>query len=1099
VGTEYQGEHFGARAGLGLRWNLNADTYSEGGSTNPGTAGLGAQASWDYGDFSARVSGGFGFEVPDTTGLYRAAGMEGGEQSLPLVPENSFISEAPGGLDRNSRAGLVYRNYREDQIGGPVLKPSDWEGATTVSGKSGPYPVRDPALASQVLTAEFNFDSITTWTGFQVPLEEGGGILEGAKLIEVPFRLEGFDSNTVAGGHGGDFTVMIQFGPLQDQDQIFTKYPAALVEKQIYPPVGNAPNNPAAYGEAARIALIQLSDEDRRKMRGATFMRLLILKNPGSASFGGRVMLAPPIVQGASFRAVFTSAGQKIVAADDPGQSPGAPAAAGVERGESGAASLEAAYGDLIHRLHPSGGQRVLELAWENLDANMAVGADGRTSSPLPLSGYRTLNFFVRGPDAPAGTVFRFLVARGPESWERRGSEIFLEAEIPLEAIPPHSWSKVELRYGDGGEVRVNNSRVSGARLNYHPAGAPATTTEEGSGGYLLFLLDNPGGAIPAGNLAIDEIILEEPVPAYQVSGGAMIRWGQQGTLVSIRGLPVIEDVSLETTVESNLRGPSAGEVIGLAGRGSGKTTILGTKVQVNAGLNYQTITGEKYTGNWNAGHGISRSFGPLSVGESFSLFPGERSVDHRFALELTPFGSTPVPLNSRLSGETAYQDESRSRRWDFSLDFPGEKVQRFLPGLALDAQLAWAGKDLDTTWLDNYGESWVQTWALLVPDLGEGETSRNIRGGLSLSKEFGPLGTSLLLEGRSAATVPQTQSESLIRLDVPLRPYGINFRGERNFLRSLRGMGNNSNADMEIFGASLKDSSPLWFSVPFYVLGDPTIPQKQDESATGKEDSHEYSRFKDSFSVSLILPARTGLSSLWTPAGISAGLGRTTERKLDTSFDLLDLNGTLRFTGVNLLGAWGVKPLFPFYASDEFDHGLEAAIAFPKNEDIFWRAGSIARLGFFGFSGGNLGLSNRFSLGKNRNTTAETSINSNTTPLNWMENLELKWTRPSKKGLLKTLWDYGMAALGLQDSWLVLSGIPRAPYEARLTERLELILDHSGEYLRLSALAGHESHIIITGRLDFSVFGEIGSAWDEKTNTFSMIFSIGTGLRVSF
>jgi hypothetical protein len=112
---------------------------------------------------------------------------------------------------------------------------------------------------------------------------------------------------------------------------------------------------------------------------------------------------------------------------------------------------------------------------------------------------------------------------------------------------------------------------------------------------------------------------------------------------------------------------------------------------------------------------------------------------------------------------------------------------------------------------------------------------------------------------------------------------------------------------------------------------------------------------------------------------------------------------------------------------------------------------------------------------------------------------MELQWTRPSKKGLLKTIWDWGMGALGRGSSVLVLAGIPKAPYEVRLKERLELVLDHSGDYLKLTALAGHESHIVLTGRLDFSIFGEIGSNFDGKTGALSFLFSLGTGLRVSF
>jgi hypothetical protein len=1195
LGTEYQGEHFGVLAGLGLRWNLGSEAYSEGESASPGTVGLGALASWDYRDVAARLRGGFGLDVPDTTGLYRAAGMEGGEYTLPLPAEDSFISRIPGGLEapafllpplsRANRADLVYRNYRENQIGGPVLRPSDWEGATALGGKDGPYPVRDQGLGSQVLAAEFRFDDAGVWTAFQVPLGDGGAMLERAALIEVPFRMDGFDGltagfpsapPTAAGnGHGGEFTVLLQFGALQGEDQNFTEYPAALVEKQIYPQPGTAnPNNPAAYSEEPRIAALRLSDEDRRKLRGASFMRLVIVKSPAAnRPFGGRVMLGAPILQGASFRAV-TATAAGISAAPDPLRAPASPAAAAAERTETGSAALETAFGDTLRRLHPNGGQRILELVWDNLEPGMAVGVDSRVP-PLPLTGYRSLNFFVRGPalraPAPAGTVLRLFLAPGPEFWESRsqGGGLFLEAEIPLEALPASSWSRVELRYGDGERVRVNGREVEGARLRYRGAGAWAAGTgatgtgsagtagaaggggaaagtgesaalgPAGGGGrapipggaYVLILLDGNGGTLPPGGLALDEILLEDPVNAYRVSGGGSFAWNRKGTLVSFRNIAVIEDVSLETDLESGLRGAfspqgegTGGPQIGIAGRSSGETTILGTRLSVNLGFSgaqgpspggpgsasgFSALAGDG-TVEWNGGHGISRSFGPLSLGETFSLYPAERRADHRFGVELSEPGFPfRMPLHARIGGDLSYQDETRSRRWDILLGIgPFTGAARFLPALSLETWTAWKGTGEEGEFPpDNYALGWAHTWALLVPvrggegdspapDLGEAESTRNSGARISLSQDLGPLGLHLRLEANARASVPQSlsQSESLVRLDIPLsvRAWDIGLRGERSFLRGLRSVGADSLKDAEIFGASLTDSGPLWISVPFYVWGDPEIPGKLAASLRENRQVHEYSRFRDTGSLTLGIPAPGGLSSLWLPGAVTLALGRTAERKLDLDFDLLDLSGTLNFSAANILGAWGAKPLFPFYASDEWDHTLEGAVAFPREEEPSWRLGSAARMGFFGFAGGTLSLRNNATLGSARRGEAAA-------PLSWAESVELQWDRPSERGLFKTLWDLAMTALQPRAPWLVLSGIPESPYDSRLTERLDLALDHGGEYLKLSILGGHEAHIIIPGRLDVSVFGELGTAWDEKTGAFSLSFALGTGLRVSF
>jgi hypothetical protein len=588
----------------------------------------------------------------------------------------------------------------------------------------------------------------------------------------------------------------------------------------------------------------------------------------------------------------------------------------------------------------------------------------------------------------------------------------------------------------------------------------------------------------------------------------------------------VLQDVSLETNLESSLRGAAGtGEAGGgqspaylnIASQSLGKTTLLGTNLSFHLGFSGargaypgSPASDEASVGDWNGGHGISRSLGPFSVEETFSLNPAERRADHPCTLGFSGSGSRSLPLRSRLAGETEYQDESRSRRWDFFLGFePPGKTARFLPALSLEAGTAWKNaQEEDTAWMDNYAAGWARTWALLVPinreegespalDWGEGEKNRDTSGSVTLSREQGPLGFILYLEGNAKASAPQSlsQSESRIRLDIPLRisAWTLGFRGERSFLRSLRSVGLDITEDAGIFGASLEDSGPLWLSVPFYVWGDPELPGKLVESALKQRLVHEYSRFNDSFSLSLAMPPRNGLAALWIPGSAALTLGRTTERKLDLGFDVVDLGGTVDFSAANLLGAWGIKPLFPFYASDEFDHTLEGAIAFPREERRTWRLGSAARLGFTGFAGGALSLRNNLRLGQTgRGERAGDE-------LTWGEGLELQWDRPSERGLLKVLWDFMMGALEPRASWLVLSGIPEAPYESRLTERLDLALDHDGEYLSFSIRAGHEAHIIIPGRLDFSVFGELGGAWDEKAGVFSLAVALGTGLRVSF
>ncbi|MDR2181364.1 MAG: hypothetical protein LBN92_01655, partial [Treponema sp.] len=171
-------------AALGLRWNISQEAYTEEGATSPGTVGFGGKIAWDYEKIRASVSLGLGYEQPDTTGLYRVAGMEGNSEIVMGVSTGSgFLSEAPvksaqnpsafippfpSSLEYSRREELIYRNYRKtDLFGSSSMENIDWS-APVVSGMEGPYPARDAGI--DIFAAEFDEIPAGNWTGFEVPL-----------------------------------------------------------------------------------------------------------------------------------------------------------------------------------------------------------------------------------------------------------------------------------------------------------------------------------------------------------------------------------------------------------------------------------------------------------------------------------------------------------------------------------------------------------------------------------------------------------------------------------------------------------------------------------------------------------------------------------------------------------------------------------------------------------------------------------------------------------------------------------------------------------------------------------------------------------------
>jgi hypothetical protein len=243
------------------------------------------------------------------------------------------------------------------------------------------------------------------------------------------------------------------------------------------------------------------------------------------------------------------------------------------------------------------------------------------------------------------------------------------------------------------------------------------------------------------------------------------------------------------------------------------------------------------------------------------------------------------------------------------------------------------------------------------------------------------------------------------------------------------------------------------------------------------------YALFNDRFGLTLQLPGFYDLRSLYVPNAAGARIERVLEQKLDTRLDMLNLSGNLGFSSVNMFGAFGTRPLFSFYESDEFSHSLEAAAAFPKNEDPSWRVQSGLRLSFFSFSGGELGLGNTLTVAGS----------------GWIESTVLEWIVPTRKSLLSIFYGFIARAARTQSSWLTLSRLLDTEFEQLRKETMELVVDFSGEYPQWNLILGHESVIRILGQLNFSVFAKLNCNENRQTGILSILGTLGTTLNVSF
>ena len=1047
---------FSASGALGVRWNLTeSSSFTEDGVSSLGTAGLSGKVSWDFDNLKAQVTAGFTFEQTDTTGLYRAAGMEGNEIIIPLTSDASFLSQPPAGFSAGSRADMVYRNYFNNSAFGSALMNIDWSGSSVVANWNKPYPAKDSLLGNaNMLVMEFTLDDQKNWTGFEIPLNNDAGFLSRAIEIEIPYRFEDFT------GDVSSFRLFIQIGSLSGKDFAFIENQQLVWEEEIFPAGSSFDTKP-------RKINFPLTDEERLKLGNAEYLRIIAVYEGTLDEVSGKVILAPPVVRSASFKPV-TFDGADVSSVPD--------FINNVRAWEKIDSSLETAHKDIIKRLHPSNtAQRVLYIEWDVMQKDVSAGIDGRMGE-LPLSGYRQLSFFVKAPESFNDIEsLRFIVASGPESIE----DARLEAVIPLNAsvFKAGQWSKVTIRYQGGNTgVTVDGKKVTGASFNYNQT---QERSLDGKTDYLLILVEpREGEFLPAGNISIDEIIFEESLLVYRMNAGSALEYSRRGNILSAGKISVLSDFFVFTTLESEIRAGNSQDNVfrgSAVNRTGSEFSLFGAKTQIN----FSTVIA-KNTFNWSESHSISKSIGLFSFKESFSASPQDGSGRRNLTLNFSS------DFYARFDADAVYDYSRLRQKWNLNFGYRSQKD--FIPSAVVRTEVSWTGKILKPE--NSFGKLWLLTWEKLLPDAGGEADTRRIFANITLTERTKPVGAVITLEGSAnfsgINSITRLENSFIIDIPVIIGRTNLNFRISRNFKKQLFYSGSDITADINKFFESVNDSIIFWKAPPLYSLFTPELNRVMKESVENSPLSSitSSSSLNDQFGVSMNFGSVYSLASFLIPSRAAIRFDRVLENKLDSYTDTFSLNGNIGFSAINMFGLMGYKSLFKFYQSDEFSYNFDGTLIFNNGQYSSWRYRFAFGAGFRGFSGSLLNIVNTFNYRSGGF---------------WSDNLNASWIAPTKRSILSRFYDWLTGKVVKQDSWINLSLLLNSDYEQLRIESLELAFDKTGDYFKWNMTAGHESIIRILGRMEFSVYANLRTTSDIQRETFIFDVRAGVNLRISF
>jgi len=968
----------------GVRWNLNAATYSEEANASTGVVIGGGHAEGSMGGFSWSADAAVAVTDPDTTGYLRLFGMEGLSYDLDLDEDSQVPASPPvdsgisalAGLNQENRGKLFYKNYREyDVFGASTLMPISWSGFATVpyadGGWMGPYLVLGSSGGGETgssLVLDYSLDSDRDWVGFQVPLADETD-LSGTEAVTVSYygevdgtcRLyiqagaidEDIDGSGVIAAEssttstGYDFvdlangvTLLVGAGPrgtgngIQDSKDangngildIERSAGIVTIAGPTFSPGDTAGWNSVSYA---------LSDSERALLADCRAVRILIVR-VGSGAVTGKVRLDSVRFDGAAF-----------VAAADSGSTTATVTLKDVDEDFCAAAALsgndlETAFPTVADVFHPDDdAQEVLEISWAGVTDHWTAKADfsGGTEGAF----YDELVFYLRmvtcDYDSDARIRVTFL--------DTDGMGFHWEEDLAVLAAST-----------DWQEVRISRSELAAYLNDIKLSSVPSWDT--GAGSLSRFTLKVSGSE--NGVMILDEVHLAEPQITVGAAVAARAAYKQDGTILAAGDVALLSNLSAEGEVRftsagfTSLYGTPATDMDLLA-RVETEADLPGS----HAAFHLQFRETEADT-DLAGGHSIlvNRLPFPLSFSDVFSLsWLGDLS--RKNTLEGVVGGVLKLSADAEASSESGVL----TQEWVGSLGFSP------LPQVGLTAKLEGSqssdGWSASTEW---YGAQWILDYGLLVPWTEGTDTER--LGDLELALKAGTevvrleATACLDVEGTdyTDTTREQTSTTSLkvsLPVTLPIVELGgvtVGFSYERELsLTSTETAGVPFLTEAESAWNLLGAHTYLWTEIPFVeILLDPASEILPLWSGFG------YGSYKPEASLSFTKGFGSRLLDLLIPSQIDIGIGRVLEKESDLSDSELVIEGTLSTKALNLFGALGSMRTLPFYRTDEFGWGLVAQWEGLTFESLTWsKAVATLSLSFLGFHEESLGLEDQF------------------------------------------------------------------------------------------------------------------------------------------
>ncbi len=908
-----------AELALGARWKPLGQQFSTQPGEHPGRLTLSGSISTDSNEWKApprhALEAGIRTAVtlasPDTSGVFRASGMNETARSIPMAVTGMFAAPPPianpdAGISATtltpaSRGRLRYADYYETGIlGARELLPYSVDIAPepyASDGRAGPYPARsvDAAYTGTVAVLDYEIEDPENWAAGVVRVNGGKGTdFSDIRSFVIPYRvLESVGAVRVfvqIGAIGEDLDVdgMLDTGsgglPFRDAAAGLT-LPTGTI-----PPPGVSYTEDAngngvldaelsdrvlsreitdialpAVGTAApwRTAEISLTSAEARRLSETRAIRFLVYSDSGDAA--GKIAFGSIAANGSSFAVSVPMDGMS-----DPEVS----VSERLESDYSGDA-LASVFPNVASRfVADDSAPRLLSVQWTSLGSETITLA---RAAEVPASDYGQLRLYHRQPVSVTEDVTLTLRALS-------GATVIAESTT---IVTSSRWEELVV------ELPADRDEII-TRLEIDISGPDAA------------------------EVLLDELSFWEPRTSIGTIVSGTLRWQPDFELLA-GATSLLSDVIVEQTITAQTA--SFPDDIGLSRSGVQSSSDIEATI-VGAGTSFGV---DLLSNQLGSGVQLRHRF-------SLPLLPGLVLVDeYRVGYRQLEPGSTHALAAAIALGRSATaaidwasdQRDSGSVEWAVDVGFDREPDAETGSAVSGNINVALSEDREPSPVSGAYPSAWIYSFADLAPRAFP--LRRAGSAGAGTAVDLGRIGLELDTTANfdSDQAAERTSVFASLSLASPVQiSDGLELTTglSREIELTATGQPASTPAEDVARASSLLVEYPLFFE--FFPVVDLASPRYITESASLTEGLLA-ATYRPTVSAELRRRITSSPWSLLIPTALRVSLARPAQRIDDAASTSYEASLDAAFIAPNLFGRLGTSPLFDFYDTDEYQSSV--------------------------------------------------------------------------------------------------------------------------------------------------------------------------------